>query len=71
MTKEEYLKLAAAQWEHLQELEKETNFYDYEKKFDGLMVNFGQQLLEGQIKGSGNDRRQKKSKDPIWKGGNE
>ena len=49
MTKEEYLKMAAAHWEGLQKLEEETNFYDYEKKFDHLMVDFGQQLLNKQM----------------------
>jgi len=60
MTKEEYLKLAASHWDKLEELEKEDNFYDYEKKFDSLMVEFSHQLLNEQLKGVGSDRRQKK-----------
>jgi len=61
MTKEEYIELASKHWESLQELKKETNFYDYEKKFDGIMVDFGKTLLNEEMKGSGKDRRQKKS----------
>lgn len=71
MTKEEYLELAAAQWEELESLEKETNFYDYEKKFDELMVDLGQKILNKQTEGLSKDRRQKKSQDKIWGNTNE
>lgn len=65
MTKEEYLALAARQWEAFSKLDSETNFYDYEKKFDGFMVNFGRELLNEKLEGKSQDRRQKKSKDPL------
>lgn len=65
MTKEEYLELATTHWEELQKLEAETNFYDYEKKFDHLMVSFGQNVLNHQMAGAGKDRRQKKSQDAL------
>lgn len=61
MTKEEYLRLASEHWEEFQKLENESTFYDYEKKFDKLMVDFGKQLLDKQLSGKGTDRRQKKS----------
>jgi len=65
MTKEEYLELASKHWDSFKELKTETNFYDYEKKFDLLMVNFGQSLLNKELSGKGKDRRQKKSKNPL------
>lgn len=71
MTKEEYLALASRHWESLQELEAETNFYDYEKNFDSLLVDFGKTLLNEELQGSGKDRRQKKSQDAIRRGSSE
>lgn len=65
MTKEEYLALAADQWEAFSKLDEATNFYDYEKKFDGFMVNFGRELLNEKFEGDSKDRRQKKSEDPL------
>lgn len=64
MTKEEYLKIAESQWEALQSLELENNFYDYEKKLDETMVKLGQQLMDKQLGGSGEDRRKKKKFKP-------
>lgn len=65
MTKEEYLKLASEHWEELEKLEEESSFYDYEKKFDGLMITFGKNLLNKQMEGTGTDRRQKKSQNSL------
>jgi hypothetical protein len=60
MTKEEYLKIAEKQWESLEKLKSETNFYDYEKKFDELMVGLGRELLEKNLGAVPLDRRKKK-----------
>lgn len=65
MTKEEYLKLASEYWEELEKLENESNFYNYEKKFDSLMIDFGNNLLNKQMEGTGTDRRKKKSKNSL------
>lgn len=65
MTKEEYLKIAEDQWETLKNLEEEATFYDYEKKFDKMMVDFGRSLMNEQMKGKGTDRRKKKSQNPL------
>mgnify|MGYP001030500675 CR=1 FL=1 len=60
MTKEEYLKIAEEQWESLEKLKSEKNFYDYEKKFDELMIGFGRELLEKNLGEVPLDRRKKK-----------
>jgi len=41
MNKEEFLKLAEKRWESINGLSNETNFYDYEKEFDRIWVDFG------------------------------
>lgn len=48
MTKEEFLVIATEKWEEI-EKKKETidSFYDYEKGFDELWVEFGRSSLEG------------------------
>lgn len=61
MTKEDYLKIAAEHWETLEKLEKEATFYDYERKFDKMMIDLGRSLMNEQMKGKGTDRRKKKS----------
>jgi hypothetical protein len=62
MNKEEFLKLAEKRWESVNDLSQETNFYDYESKFDQIWVDFGKEILEESIsnKGQGQDRRKKK-----------
>lgn len=60
MTKEEYLKIAEQQWESLEQLQAEKNFYDYEKKFDAIMVDMGRELLEKSLGQVSKDRRKKK-----------
>jgi len=54
--------IASKQWETLKNLEEEATFYDYEKKFDKMMIDFGQSLMNEQMKGKGTDRRKKKVK---------
>ena len=66
MTKEEYLKLAASKWDALESLKEEKNFYDYEKKFEAIMLGLSREILNEQFQGQGNDRRKKKSPNEIW-----
>ncbi len=61
MTRAEFLKLAKAQWTELSELKEETSFYEYEKKFEVLWIEFGRQTLENSISSPKTDRRKKKS----------
>lgn len=60
MNKEEFLKLAEKRWESINGLSNETNFYDYEKEFDRIWVDFGKEILEESISKTGQDRRKKK-----------
>ncbi len=60
MTRAEFLKLAEAQWTELSELKEETSFYEYEKKFEVLWIEFGRQTLENSISSPKTDRRKKK-----------
>jgi len=60
MTKSEFLKLAESQWEELSNLQEEESFYEYEKQFDELWVEFGRKTLERSISNPVKDRRKKK-----------
>ena len=64
MTKEEYLALAASKWESIQALQSEETFYEYEKHFDGIMVELSRELLERSISEVPKDRRRKKKPGP-------
>jgi hypothetical protein len=59
MSKEEYLAIAESKYEALQKLQEEGNFYDYEKSFDALWVEFGRQVLEKSISSPSKDHRKK------------
>lgn len=62
MTKEEFLVLAAAKWEAIEKHKAlSDNFYDYEKGFDELWVDFGRRSLEGSLGELSADRRKKNS----------
>ncbi len=60
MTREEYLALASEKYDELLALNKTNNFYDYEKKFEELLKDFGRTLLEKNLSELSADRRKKK-----------
>jgi len=61
MTKEEFLVLAAEKWEEIEKKKASSDtFYDYEKGFDELWVEFGRRSLEGSLGSVNSDRRKKK-----------
>lgn len=60
MTKEEYLAMAALQYEELKALEGEPSFYEYEKQFEAIWIKYGKQTLERSISKVGKDYREKK-----------
>ena len=61
MTKEEFLALAAEKWEEIEKKkESSDSFYDYEKGFDELWVEFGRRSLEDSLGKLSLDRRKKK-----------
>lgn len=45
-------------------LQEEKSFYDYERKFDQIMVELGRELLESSISEVPEDRRKKKKHKP-------
>ena len=59
MNKEEFLALAEAQYESLHQLKEQVSFYDYEKSFDALWIEFGRQVLEKNIGNVPKDRQKK------------
>ena len=61
MTKAEFLELAAKKWEEIEEKKASSDsFYDYEKAFDELWVEFGRRSLESSLGDLSSDRRKKK-----------
>lgn len=61
MTKEEFLELAADKWDEIEKQKASSDsFYDYEKGFDELWVEFGRRSLEGSLGELSKDRRKKK-----------
>lgn len=62
MTKEEFLKISALQYEELSQLGEEKSFHEYEKQFEKIWLKYGQMTLEKSISEVGKDRRKKKSK---------
>ena len=64
MTKEEYLELASKNWDSIKSLEEsEDNLYDFEKKFEELMLKHSQLVLSDSLSEGSIDRRKKKDKD--------
>lgn len=60
MTKEEYLELASQKWDAIEKKKTSSDsFYDYEKSFDELWVEFGRRTLEGSLGKLSSDRRKK------------
>ena len=66
MTKEEFLALAAEKYEKLQELNQIDDFYQYEKTFDQLWIEFGRQSLEKNISHIPKNKQKKQCTNPIW-----
>lgn len=64
MSKDEYLALAEQKYDDLQQLKHKLSFYDYEKTFDQIWKNLGQQVLEKNLSDVPADRRKKKAPKP-------
>ena len=60
MSEKEFLEIARQNYQKLQALKKEQSFYEYEKNFDEMWVEFGRETLEKSIGEIGEDRRKKK-----------
>lgn len=64
MTKEQFLELAAARYEALNQLGRHDNFYDYEKEFDQIWVELGRDVLEESLGDIPEGRGKKKDSRP-------
>ena len=60
MTKAEFLKLAALEYDKIHSLQGEESFYEYEKQFEKIWLEYGRRVLEQSISTPGIDRRKKK-----------
>ena len=49
MTKDQFLAIAGEKYEKLQELNQINDFYDCEKVFDTIWLEFGRQSLEKNV----------------------
>ena len=68
LSKEEYLALAAEEYDKINELNTDysDSFYDYEKTFDGIWRGLGREVLKQNISSTSSDRRTKKKANLLW-----
>jgi hypothetical protein len=66
MTESEFVEIARKQYASIIALQKKDNFYDYEKEFEGIIVEMGKEVLEKSLVTLPNDKRKKKYKNQIW-----
>lgn len=66
MTESEFVEIARKRYSSIITLQKTDNFYDYEKEFEGIIVEMGQEMLEKSFGSLPNDKRKKKYKNQIW-----
>jgi hypothetical protein len=64
MTKEEFVELALKRWPELEELDQEKDFYEFEKRFERIMIDLSREVLEQKISKPGKDRRKKTKSGP-------
>ena len=66
ISEEEFILKAREEWQHLRELESQSeDFYTFEKEFEDRWMDFGQQSMQGLIGTERKDRREKKTSDAI------
>lgn len=61
MTKEDFLAIAAQQYEKLRNLNQIDDFYTYEKEFESIWTEFGRQSLEKNIGNTPKNQQKKTS----------
>ncbi len=61
MTKAEYMALAEARFDALNALQKQPDFYQFEKEFDQIWTDLGRTVLEQAIGAVPKDKRKKTS----------
>lgn len=62
MTKDDFIKLAETEYNKIAALKEEDSFYEYEKQFEEVWIDFGRRVFEKSISEVGEDRRKKKAK---------
>lgn len=60
MEKEQFLKLMSEHYDSLAGLKGEKSLYSFEKKFEGLWLGAGREVMENVISEPGTNRRKKK-----------
>jgi hypothetical protein len=60
LTREEFLQMANEQYDKIAENRQEDGFYNYEKVFEGIWIEFGRQTLEASISRLPTNPRKKK-----------
>lgn len=59
LTKEKYLEIAESKWADLESLQAEGDFLAYEERFEQVMIELSQLVLQANVSDIGNDRRKK------------
>ena len=65
MSKEEFLALAASQYDRIKALSSHDNFYDYEVGFEEIMGDLSRSVLEKSLGDVPLDRRKKKNSSSL------
>lgn len=61
MEKSDFMALAAKKWEEIESQQRQSKtFYDYEKAFEEIWMEFGRQSFEGSLGEVSSDRRKKR-----------
>lgn len=60
MTEEQYIELCRSKYQELNKLNNLNDFYEYEKRFDNIMIELSRELLESNLSEVPADRRKKK-----------
>ncbi len=60
MTEEQYIELCRSKYQELNKLNNLKDFYEYEKRFDNIMIELSRELLESNLSEVPADRRKKK-----------
>lgn len=61
MKEEEFLKLAKSKYAQIHSLKKEPTLLDYEKGFQEIWQELGEQVLQANLGDQGKDKRKKKT----------
>ncbi len=66
LSEEQFLELARSKYKEIAALEAVNDFYTYEKQFEQVWIELGHSVLEQSISTPPQDRRKKKTTNPLW-----